>query len=220
MKAKTRPLMAMGAVIAAGAVITACGSDGGGTVSGADAQKMVENAADGDGAVECAISDEDMEGVVYIRGKEFRLDGVVTEDAAVEEGDQLDMFSAAGEISMLHTGGMVYMWEPGATDGVVMDVSEFSDDDLPFDIDELEDSDEFDDMECKPYKGSDKVFQVPGDVEFMDFGAMFADMFGGEDFGELFGDPELAELFDSDELQGMFDDPEMQELLDQLSGAN
>lgn len=220
MKVKTRPLMAMGAVIAAGAMITACGSDGGGTATGADAQKMVERAADGDGAVECLVSDEDMEGVVYIRGKEFRLDGVMTEETVADQDDQFDMFGAGGEISMLHTDGMIYMWEPGASEGIVMDISDFSDDDLPFDIDELEDSDEYDDMECKPYKGSDKVFQVPGDVEFMDFGAMFADIFGGEEFADIFDDPELAELFDSEEMQGMFDDPEMQELLDQFSGAN
>lgn len=220
MKVKTRPLMAMGAVIAAGAMITACGSDGGSTATGADAQKMVESAADGDGAVECLVSDEDVEGVVYIKGDKFRFDGVGTEEAVVEQDDQFDVFGAGDEISMLHTGGMVYIWETGGSEGMVMDVSDFSDDELPFDIDDLEDSDAFDDMECKPYKGSDKVFEVPGDVEFMDFGAMFADIFGGEEFAGVFDDPELAELFDSDEFQGMFDDPDLQEMLGQLPDGN
>lgn len=221
MKLTTRPIMAMGAVIAAGAMITACGSDGGGggsTVTGDEAQQLVRTAVDDDKAVECAFADDDMEGVFYVKGRDLmRMDGEVTETVEVEDADEFDMFTDSGKISMLTADGMAYIWEPGGSEGMVMDISEFQDEEMPLDFDELEDSEE---LECKSYKGGDKVFQVPDDVDFMDFGAMFADIFGGEGLGGMFDDPELAELFDSDEVMDMFDDPEMQELLDQLQGGN
>lgn len=225
MKLTIRPIMAMGAVLAAGAMITACGSDGGGgafggggggeTVTGDEAQELVRTAVEDDKAVECTFADDEMEGVFYVKGRDLmRMDGEATETVETQDDDQFDMFTDSGEISMLTVGGKAYMWEPGGSEGMVMDLSEFQDEEMPLDFDELEDSEE---LECKPYKGGDKVFQAPSDVDFKDFGAIFADIFGGEDFGAVFDD---QEPFDPDEIADLFDDPELQELLGQLPGGN
>lgn len=225
MKPKARPMMAMGAMIAAAAMVAACGSSGGsggGTpVSGEKAQSLVEDALAGKGAVECAFADEDMEGLAYIKANDvFRFDGVVAETEEFATDDEFGMFTGTGEISMLTTGGMMYMWEPGNSEGMAMDISAFQDDEMLFDVEELRDEDQFDDMECKRYTGSDSIFTVPGDVEFMDLGSMFSDALGGDMFEGMFDDEELANLFEDEELAEIFGDMDFDQLFEDAPTGN
>src|SRR5699024_2766029 len=99
-----KPWMAVGALVAAGGLLVACGSSGGMTDATSDPEEMaelVEQGLAGEETVTCVVSGTD-EGTVYLASEEqFRFDGEVDGESP----------------SMVSTGDEVFIWVDGEDTG-------------------------------------------------------------------------------------------------------
>jgi hypothetical protein len=80
-----------------------------------------------------------------------------------------------GVIVTLYDGNVIYTWSEGKTQGVILDFNKL--DKLPSeDRSDLKNIDEINEMlegiECKKAKVSDSVFEIPKEIQFMDFADM------------------------------------------------
>lgn len=153
-----KPWLAVGSLVAAGALLVACGSSDDikdGATDAAGMKELIEQGLAGEKTIKCVGGDDDVEGRFYIASDEkFRFD-------IKEDGDAP---------SVLSNGDEVFMWVDGESAGVTMGgaeaqlfqsvmVDEVFGDLSSADLDEMD--------ECGVYTGGDGVFQAPGKVDFV-----------------------------------------------------
>ncbi len=152
-----KPWMAVGALVAAGGLLVACGSSGGMTDATSDPEEMaelVEQGLAGEETVTCVVSGTD-EGTVYLASEEqFRFDGEVDGESP----------------SMVSTGDEVFIWVDGEDTGASLSGAEvplFQAMMVDEIFGELSASDAGDIDECGVYTGGDGVFSKPDKVDFL-----------------------------------------------------
>lgn len=107
--------------------------------------------AGGDPVV-CEFSKDGASGAMTIRGEDsFRFDGA----------------SEKGPVQMVRDGDNLYLWQPGATQGLSMNVSAQPGDEAAISPSGLEDEADAESLRCQRYTGGDDVFAVPGGVDFI-----------------------------------------------------
>lgn len=120
---------------------------------GADQNRALLTAvrAGGDPVV-CEFSKDGASGTMTIRGEDsFRFDGA----------------SEKGPVQMVRDGANLYVWQPGATQGLSMDVSAQPGDEAAISPSGLESDADAESLRCQRYTGGDDVFAVPGGVNFI-----------------------------------------------------
>lgn len=174
-----KPWMAVGALVVAGGLLTACGSSGGmkDATSDPDQMKeMIEQGAAGEESIKCVGSDEDLDGQFFFAPEDrFRFD-------VQEDGDAP---------SVLSTGDEVFMWVDGEGTGATFAGAEaqlFQQVMIGEMFGDLDSSDMENMDECGIYTGGDGVFSKPGKVDFVTIES-------DADFAELEDSaPKLVEL--------------------------
>lgn len=175
MNHRTGRWLAATGFVAAGALLVACGSSGdsaspatttqaaatttsasaapgpsGGT--SAESAALIQAAVDGGDPVVCDMQMSDGgTGVAYIRG----LDSLRADIDDVE----------IGEMTMLLSGGEVYVWAPQDTRSVAFGPAMSEELEMMPEVEDLIDGDNSV-LDCQVYDGDTGVFAVPGDIEF------------------------------------------------------
>lgn len=162
-----RVAAALGASLLVGGLAAGC-SIGGSTDAGSAAStaaatptesdtdknhRLLTAAMGGTDAVVCDFTDGDTSsaGKVYIQGQgRFRFEGM----------------SDDGPMQMVRQGETLYMWAPGAGDGLSMDVAVEQAGGSFFDPADLEKDAAVHDLSCEKYTATPKIFDVPTDVQF------------------------------------------------------
>lgn len=149
---------AVGALVAAGALLTACGSSGDmkdATSDAAGMTELIEQGLAGEKTIKCVGGDDDVQGRFFIASSEkFRFDIEEDGDApsVLSTGDEVFMWIDGEGTGATVSGGEAELFQAVMVDEVFGDLSSS-------DLDEMD--------ECGVYTGGDGVFQAPGKVDFV-----------------------------------------------------
>lgn len=119
--------------------------------------RLLTEAMAGKSAVACDFTESGAPGKVYLHGEErFRFEGMTEE----------------GPMQMVREGAALFMWAPGTSDGLSMNVSAEQVGGSFFDPADLEGDGTVEDLNCNTYTGKPDIFDVPADVQFVSIDEM------------------------------------------------